>query len=104
MSEDVARAAFSPREFCARNKISKKTFYSLQAKGRGPRIMRDGRLIRISAQAEIDWQKQMETPTTAEHAEAVAQAAEASRERAQLAAQRAARSPRHPANRRRRAR
>lgn len=46
--------------FCQRNKLSRGTFYNMQARGTGPRLMRDGRVIRISDEAERDWQRERE--------------------------------------------
>jgi predicted DNA-binding transcriptional regulator AlpA len=67
MSNDLiplptAPIVFTIREFCARNKISKSTFYKLKERGLAPREMELGRAIRISAKAEADWQAARDNP------------------------------------------
>lgn len=54
------RASFSINEFCARNGISRATFYNLKRAGIAPRVMVVlGRQL-VSAQAEADWQRDRE--------------------------------------------
>jgi hypothetical protein len=47
-------------EFRRSHKISKAKYYGLKRKGRGPREMRDNAFIRISDEAERDWQRELE--------------------------------------------
>jgi hypothetical protein len=62
-SSPLVRIAFSIPVFCFRNNISRPTYHRLRAEGRGPVEMRIGlNIIRISAQAEADWQRQMQEP------------------------------------------
>ena len=57
----VEQIAFSIPQFCIRNHISWSTYRRLRLEGRNPREMRIGlNLIRISAQAERDWQNLMQ--------------------------------------------
>ena len=44
------------------NRISKAKYYKLKNQGRGPREMRDGRWVwvRVSDEAERDWQRELE--------------------------------------------
>jgi hypothetical protein len=57
----LQRVAFTISEFCFRNKISRPTYNRLRAGGRGPAEMRPGlNLIRITAEAERDWQELMQ--------------------------------------------
>jgi len=59
------RVAFPIPTFCYRNGISEPTYHRLRAKGRGPREMRIGlNLIRITAEAEREWQQQMQEDGT----------------------------------------
>jgi hypothetical protein len=59
----LRKAAWTVPEFCFRNSISRSGYQRLRAEGRGPVEMRLGlNLIRISAQAEADWQRQMQKP------------------------------------------
>jgi hypothetical protein len=91
------RVAFPIPEFCYRNNISEPTYHRLRAKGRGPREMRIGlNLIRITAEAEREWQQQMQE----DGADFEVQAAE----RAVKAGTAAAQSPTHVSKRRRRSR
>jgi hypothetical protein len=62
-SSSLQKAAWTVPEFCFRNSISRSGYQRLRAEGRGPAEMRLGlNLIRISAQAERDWQRQMQEP------------------------------------------
>jgi len=57
----LERAAYSVQEFCLRNHISRPTYHRLRAEGRGPVEMRIGlNVIRITADAEREWQRRME--------------------------------------------
>ena len=57
----LERAAYSVQEFCLRNHISRPTYHRLRAEGRGPKEMRIGlNVIRITADAEREWQRRME--------------------------------------------
>jgi hypothetical protein len=59
----LERIAFSIPEFCFRNNISRPTYHRLRSQGRGPVEMRLGlNAIRITAEAERDWQRQMQEP------------------------------------------
>src|SRR6516162_1644278 len=54
----LKRVAYTVPEFCFRNNISRPTYHRLRAEGRGPVEMRLGlNAIRISADAERDWQQ-----------------------------------------------
>jgi hypothetical protein len=48
--------------FCKRNLISPTHYFELRARGQGPREMRLGASVRISLEAEQDWQHARETP------------------------------------------
>jgi len=59
----LERVAYTVPEFCFRNNISRPTYHRLRAEGRGPVEMRLGlNAIRISADAERDWQQEMQKP------------------------------------------
>ena len=47
-------------EFCTRNRISRVHLYEQWKQGSGPARMEIGRSVRISAHAELDWQRQLE--------------------------------------------
>ena len=62
-SSALERAAYTIQEFCFRNRLSRPAYHRLRAQGRGPAEMRIGlNNIRISAQAERDWQQRMQEP------------------------------------------
>jgi hypothetical protein len=62
-SSALERAAYTIPEFCFRNSISRPTYHRLRAEGRGPVEMRIGlNVIRITAEAERDWQRSMQEP------------------------------------------
>jgi len=52
--------AYSVREFCAGNKISKSHLYALIRDGLGPRLMRVGGRVLISHEAAAEWRRRME--------------------------------------------
>jgi hypothetical protein len=74
----LERAAYSVQEFCLRNHISRPTYHRLRAEGRGPVEMRIGlNIIRITADAERDWQHRMQEPDQDFEARAVERAVKA---------------------------
>ena len=90
----LERAAYSVQEFCLRNHISRPTYHRLRAEGRGPVEMRIGlNIIRITADAERDWQHRMQEPDQDFEARAV--------ERAVKAGAAGVKSSKHVSNRRR---
>ena len=57
----LERVAWTIPEFCFRNNISQPKYTKLRAEGRGPQEMRLGlNLIRITAEAELEWQRRMQ--------------------------------------------
>jgi predicted DNA-binding transcriptional regulator AlpA len=48
------------KQFCELHGIGRSTFYDLCARGLGPKIMRIGRAVRISARANAEWILMME--------------------------------------------
>src|SRR5262245_38706100 len=75
-SSSLERVAYSVPEFCFRNHISRSKYHQLRAEGRGPTEMRLGlNVIRITAQAERDWQRLMQEPRPDLEARTVARAA-----------------------------
>jgi predicted DNA-binding transcriptional regulator AlpA len=61
LQSPVTQTALSVAQLCARNQISRVTFYELRKQGKGPRIMRVGRRVLISVAAEADWHQALET-------------------------------------------
>ncbi|MHC2792597.1 putative DNA-binding transcriptional regulator AlpA [Mesorhizobium jarvisii] len=47
-------------DFCRRHQISRSSYYALKASGRGPREYVIGKLVRISAEAEVEWVRRLE--------------------------------------------
>ena len=90
----LERAAYTIPEFCFRNSISRPTYHRLRAQGRGPAEMRIGlNMIRITAEAERDWQRRMQEPSADLETRAV--------ERAVKAGEAAVKSAKHVSKRRR---
>jgi hypothetical protein len=59
------QVAFSVPQFCARNFISRPTFERLRRLGLGPKEMRPTlNIIRITLDAEKEWQQLMQQPRT----------------------------------------
>ena len=55
-------------EWCERRKICRATFYNLLRAGKGPRIMKVGRSVRISEAADADWLRACEVSTVQKEA------------------------------------
>ena len=93
-SSSLERVAYTIPEFCFRNHISRPKYHRLRAEGRGPVEMRLGlNAIRITAEAERDWQRQMQEPRPDLEARTA--------ERAVMAGDAAVRSHRHISKQRR---
>jgi hypothetical protein len=89
------RVTYTIPQFCARNQISRPTYNRLRAGGLGPVEMRPGlNIIRITAEAERDWQQLMQE----ERKEFELKASE----RAVKAGEAAAKSEKHISKRKRR--
>jgi hypothetical protein len=59
----LERVAFTVPEICFRNGISRQKYNSLRSEGRGPAEMRFGiNTVRVTAEAERDWQLLMQEP------------------------------------------
>jgi hypothetical protein len=54
------RPAHTVAQFCADHNISRTHFYQLIKDGKGPRLMKLGRRVLISAEAAADWRGDME--------------------------------------------
>lgn len=59
------RAASTVPQFCDEHNISRTHFYQLLKDGKGPRLMRVGRRILVSAEAAAAWRQRMEEATEA---------------------------------------
>lgn len=60
------RPASSINKFCANNGFCRSYFYKLVKSGNGPRIIKLGRRVIITAEAEDDWRLAMEARTAAQ--------------------------------------
>jgi hypothetical protein len=54
-TEIEPQAVFTIKEFCDRYRIATSFYFKLQKQGRGPRTMRLGSKVLISAQAASEW-------------------------------------------------
>lgn len=54
--------------FCARQRISRSTYYNLKGEGKAPREYVVGKLIRISPEAEAEWVRAREAESDARRA------------------------------------
>lgn len=77
-ASSLERAAFSVPEFCVRNSISLSAYRRLRAQGLTPPEMRLGlNLVRITAEAERNWQQRMQEPRPDLESRALERAAKA---------------------------
>jgi|SRR5665213_1280283 len=90
----LERVAFSIQEFCTRNNFGTGTYHKLKRLGLGPDEMRVGNLIRITAEAELEWQRARTFPT-GDEAKAKARSEAVTVARGQKAGKLSAKSPRH---------
>lgn len=58
------RPTYTVAQFCADHNISRTHFYALLKDGRGPRLMKLGRRVLISAEAASDWRHDAERAGT----------------------------------------
>jgi hypothetical protein len=91
---ETERSAFTVNEFCSRNHISRGLYFNMRKAGIGPAEMRIGHVVRVSAEAELEWQRARTTPSGAELA-LVEEAKASLTARGKRAGDRAAASPRH---------
>jgi hypothetical protein len=65
-----AAASFSINQFCQRHDISRAKYFGMRKAGIGPAEMRLGPgTVRITREAELDWQRARQNPTGDELAE-----------------------------------
>lgn len=57
--------AYSIAEFCARNRISRTTYYTLKNEGKAPVEMKIGTRVLISVEAAAAWRRAREAETLA---------------------------------------
>ena len=101
MSEAVS---FNISEFCARHGISRGKYFGMRKVGIGPAEMRLGPgTVRITREAELDWQRARSNPTGVELVE-IEQGKAVLAARGSTAGTAAAASPKHISNRRQRRR
>jgi len=63
LTSPLERVAFTVPEICFRNNISVPTYQRLRKQGLGPKEMRFGlNGIRVTAEAEREWQKRLQQP------------------------------------------
>ena len=94
------RVAFSIGEFCVRNDIGTGTYHKLKRLGLAPDEMRFGNVIRITAEAELKWQRARTNPK-GEEAKAKAHSEAVTAARGRKAGKLSAASPRHVSKRKR---
>ena len=66
MTEMLAGPATRLQNSVSAMRSAKPDYHKLKRTGRGPVEMRDGETVRISAEAELEWQRALAQPT-AEH-------------------------------------
>jgi hypothetical protein len=54
------KVMFTVAQFCERNGISRSFYFKLRAQGKGPRVARIGKAVRISFEAEAEWRQRFE--------------------------------------------
>ena len=59
----VSKAAQTIDEWCADHNLCRATFYNLRKTGRGPRIMKVGSRVLITAEASAEFRARMEAET-----------------------------------------
>lgn len=59
------QSAYSIAQFCDAHHISRTHLHNMCKAGKGPRMMKLGRRVLISAEAAADWRRQLEETTNA---------------------------------------
>jgi hypothetical protein len=59
----TATQSYTVDEFCAAERISRSMLYKLWKEGQGPRFYYVGNVRRITHEARLEWQRQMEAAT-----------------------------------------
>ncbi len=90
--------ACSISEFCELFDMSRTKFFELMRKKRGPRVMRDGAWIKISAEARREFRERLERPNNSE-LRLLEREKEALTRRARKAGQTSAKGPNHVSKR-----
>src|SRR6266436_6463568 len=104
MSNSSEVASFSINQFCARHRISRGKYFGMRKAGGGPREMRLGpATVRITREAELDWQHARENPVGNELVE-IEQGKAVLAARGSRAGCVAVKSPKHVSQRQRRSR
>jgi len=60
MPKKTPPSAYTIAQFCERNQISQAHYFNLKKRKQGPREIRAGKSVRISLDAEADWQRDRE--------------------------------------------
>src|SRR5438105_839917 len=60
LAAQESRAAYTIDEFCEAHRISRSKLYHLWNERRGPRMMRIGTKVLITAEAAADWRRERE--------------------------------------------
>ena len=66
--EITPKSTYTIAQFCDANNVSRTHLHYLNKTGQGPRLMRLGRRVLISAEAAADWRRQVESVTAADGA------------------------------------
>jgi hypothetical protein len=101
MSSEAA-VSFSINQFCQRQRISRGKYFGMRKDGWGPRELRiPPNIVRITLEAERDWQRARENPTGSELVE-IEQGKAALTARGSRAGSLAVKSPKHVSQRHKR--
>jgi predicted DNA-binding transcriptional regulator AlpA len=57
---ETAGLTFTVAEFCRQVRISRKTFYEIQKRGEGPKLIRLGRRVYVAQETARTWVKERE--------------------------------------------
>jgi predicted site-specific integrase-resolvase len=60
----VDQSAFTIREWCERNRISRSLFYILDRRGEAPHTFRVGKRRLVSPEADVEWRREREARTS----------------------------------------
>ena len=60
------QSTFTIEQFCSQYHISKVTYWRLQKDGEGPRELRVGRRVLITAEADREWREKLEAEQAAQ--------------------------------------
>ena len=66
LEQPVGEADYTIQQWCDKRKISRAEFYKMRKDGRGPRVLENGAVRRITRKADQEWEQRWGSADTAD--------------------------------------